>query len=202
MRAAATRLEPSVGQPLPASDAAQVAGRFAVGQYAIESGRPDVARRAAADLRSARADSASPWQSEIAGRYALLLEVQLAARLREPAAADLLGRLDSVLADPVSATWASYANLIAARLHEDRGEIPAALAAVRRRWTGLAWFPHYVTYLREEGRLAALAGDRAGAIRAYRHYLALRSEAEPALQPEVRRVREELEAVERESADR
>jgi hypothetical protein len=202
MRAAATRLEPSVGRPLPASDLAQVAGRFAVGQYAMESGRPDVARGAAADLRSARADSASAWQSEIAGRYALLLEVQLAARRREPAAAELLGRLDSVLADPVSATWASFANLIAARLHEDRGEIPAALAALRRRWTGLATFPHYVTYLREEGRLAALAGDREGAIRAYRHYLALRSEAEPALQAEVRRVREELEAVERESPDR
>ncbi len=63
-------------------------------------------------------------------------------------------------------------------------------------------FPHYVKYLREEGRLAALTGDRQGAIRAYRHYLALRGDAEPGLQPEVRRVREELEAVERESADR
>jgi hypothetical protein len=34
------------------------------------------------------------------------------------------------------------------------------------------------------------------------NYLALRGDAEPGLQPEVRRVREELEAVERESADR
>ena len=79
------------------------------------------------------------------------------------------------------------------------GEIPAALAAVRRRAVGMAGFPHYVKYLREEGRLAALTGDREGAIRAYRHYLALRGDAEPGLQPEVRRVREELEAVERES---
>jgi serine/threonine protein kinase len=83
-----------------------------------------------------------------------------------------------------------------------RAEVAAALAAVRRRSMGLAPFPHHVTYLREEGRLAALAGDRDGAIRAYRHYLALRSEVDPALQPEIRRVREELEAVERESADR
>jgi hypothetical protein len=30
------------------------------------------------------------------------------------------------------------------------------------------------TFLREEGRLAALTGDTAGAIRAYQHYLALR----------------------------
>jgi serine/threonine-protein kinase len=202
MRAAATRLEPSVGRPLPASDDVQIAGRFAVGHYAIETGRLEVARRAAVDLRQARADSARPWKAEVAGQFALLLEAQLAARRREPAAADLLRQLDSLLADPVSVTWASYGNLIAAHLHEERGEIPAALAALRRRYMGVAAFPHYATYLREEGRLAALAGDRAGAIGAYRHYLALRSEAEPALQPEVRRVREELEAVERESADR
>ena len=65
-----------------------------------------------------------------------------------------------------------------------------------------ATFPLYVGYLCEEGRLAALTGDRDGAIPAYRHYLSLRSEAEPALQAEVKLVREELEAVERESPDR
>jgi hypothetical protein len=46
--------------------------------------------------------------------------------------------------------------------------------------------------LREEGRLADLAGDRAGAIDAYTRYLALRSDPEPSLQPEVERVRAEL----------
>ena len=126
----------------------------------------------------------------------------MAAASRSADAPERLRQLDSALADPVEVPWASYGNLIAARLHEERGEIPAALAAVRRRRVGIAWFPHYVKYLREEGRLAALTGDRAGAIRAYRHYLALRGEAEPALQPEVKRVREELEAVERESTDR
>jgi hypothetical protein len=202
MRAAAAQLETSVGKPLPAAEDVQVRARFGVGQSALQSGRLDLTRRTSADLSGARADSASPWEAEFARGYALLLDAQVAARRREPAAADLLRRLDSLLADPVSINWASYANLIAARLHEERGEIPAALAAVRRRYVGVAAFPHYVTYLREEGRLAALAGDRTGAIRAYRHYLALRSEAEPALQPEVRRVREELEAVERESPDR
>ena len=121
---------------------------------------------------------------------------------QQAAANDLLHELDSALADPVNVEWASYGNLIAARLHEQRGEIPAALVALRRRFTGNAYFPHYVTYLRDEGRLAALTGDRAGAIRAYSHYLALRSEAEPILQPEVRAVRAELEVVERESTDR
>ena len=51
--------------------------------------------------------------------------------------------------------------------------------------------------LREEGRLAALVGDTAGAIRAYRHFLALRESPEPALLPETARVREALAAIER-----
>jgi hypothetical protein len=75
-------------------------------------------------------------------------------------------------------------------------------AALRRRYIGIATFPHYVTFLRHEGRLAALTGDRAGAIRTYRHHVALRGEAEPALQPQVPQVRAELEALERESSDR
>jgi hypothetical protein len=44
------------------------------------------------------------------------------------------------------------------------------------------------TYLREEGRLAALNGDAAGAIKAYQHYLALRTAPEPPLRAERDRV--------------
>ena len=46
--------------------------------------------------------------------------------------------------------------------------------------------------LREEGRLADLAGDREAAIEAYRHYLALRTDPEPSLQPQIEQVRAEL----------
>ena len=49
------------------------------------------------------------------------------------------------------------------------------------------------THLREEGRLAAKLGDRAGAIRAYDHYLALRSNPEPALIADRDRVRAEVD---------
>ena len=45
---------------------------------------------------------------------------------------------------------------------------------------------------REEGRLAALVGDRAGAIDAYSQYLAMRYNPEPSVKPEVDRVRAEL----------
>ncbi len=49
--------------------------------------------------------------------------------------------------------------------------------------------------LREEGRLAAIVGDTAGVIEAYRHYLAIRTDPDPVLQPEVDGVREALAAL-------
>lgn len=58
------------------------------------------------------------------------------------------------------------------------------------------------TFLHEEGRLSALTGDTVGAIRAYQHYLALRRDPEPALRPEVDRVRAELAALLSERAGR
>jgi hypothetical protein len=66
------------------------------------------------------------------------------------------------------------------------------LAATRRRLYFQAEPLFLSTYLREEGRLAALTGDRAGAIRAYQDYLALRANPEPAMRPQVERVRTEL----------
>jgi len=89
----------------------------------------------------------------------------------------------------------SYGNLVAARLHESAGDPAAALAAVRRRLIGVAEYPQYVTYRRVEGRLAALLGDTSGAIRAYRHYLSLRSNPEPRLRVEADTVRTELDAL-------
>ena len=65
------------------------------------------------------------------------------------------------------------------------GEVPGALAAVRRRRFDLV--PVFLsTYLREEGRLPALAGDTAGAVSAYRHHLTLQAHPEPALEPVVK----------------
>ena len=76
-------------------------------------------------------------------------------------------------------------------LWEEVGLPERALAAVRRQ--GYHRFPWYLsTKLREEGRLAALTGDREGAIQAYTHYLTLRSAPEPEVLPEVNAVRQEL----------
>jgi hypothetical protein len=86
------------------------------------------------------------------------------------------------------------ANFVVARLREVQGDLPRALAAIRRRWIGNNAAPQQSlpAFLREEGRLAALAGDTAGAIRAYQHYLVLRTDPEPVVQPEVDEVRRAL----------
>jgi tetratricopeptide (TPR) repeat protein len=122
------------------------------------------------------------------------VDAMIAAGRHEPQAAARLERLDSLLrdagccADPLFGAG----NLIAARLHEEGGDLQRALDAVRR-------IPGVFlsTQRREEGRLAALIGDRPAAIRAYRLYIDLRSDPEPSLRPEVERVRAELERLER-----
>jgi DNA-binding SARP family transcriptional activator len=88
------------------------------------------------------------------------------------------------------------ANLLLAALWERSGDLASALGALRRRGGLFGIQPVYhSSFLREEGRLAALTGDTAGAIRAYRHYLALRYDPEPSARPEVERVRRELAAL-------
>jgi len=155
-----------------------------------------------AELSSLRAPADSAWLQEIAMAYAWLLEAQLASVARSSQLPLLLDELDSALAEPRSISSTFPGNLIISRLFEQRGDLPRALAAIRRRLWELARSPMQVTYHREEGRLAALNGDREGAIRAYRRYLALRSGAEPRLQPLVAQVRSELAALERETTDR
>jgi hypothetical protein len=71
--------------------------------------------------------------------------------------------------------------------------VPAtARAGLRRRPYAYHLSDYLAPHLREEGRLAALTGDTAGAVSAYRHYLALRSDPEPAVRPGVEAVRAEL----------
>jgi hypothetical protein len=120
---------------------------------------------------------------------------------RRPDAPLALARLDSLLLTgihtiPGDAGHVDYQNLALARMQERLGNRPAALAALRRRPYFFGWQHYLSSYLREEGRIAALTGDREGAVRAYRHYLALRYDPEPALRPEVERIRAEVERLE------
>jgi hypothetical protein len=193
---AAAALEREVGRPVGGDCCLS---RFAAAEYALQAGRPAIARQAARDIRAVRARGAGAAADEGAFRtWARIIEAQLAGQEGGPPASHMLAELDSVLTDQPGG-WELiplYGNLIAARLHEQRKEYDLALAAIRRRdWTRNA--SEHVTYHREEGRIAAEAGDTAGAVVAYRRYLGIRANAEPRLRPELQRVRAEVVALER-----
>jgi eukaryotic-like serine/threonine-protein kinase len=107
-----------------------------------------------------------------------LLAAHLYAARGSSTSAEATRRLDSLARSGAQITLG--VNLSAATLNESNRDYAKALAAVRRRgrWP-LMPYTYMSTFVREEGRLAALTGDTAGAIRAYRHYLALRSDPEP-----------------------
>jgi DNA-binding SARP family transcriptional activator len=151
----------------------------------------DTTGAAVAILRSRQAkERGTRGQAGIAD----VLDALLADLVNRPDTRATLARLDS-LARRGCCDQPHFINLVAARLHERAGNLPAALAAIRR---GRGFFPaeYLSTYLREEGRLAALTGDTTGAIAAYRHYLILRATAEPSLQPAVAQVRAQLARLE------
>jgi hypothetical protein len=56
-----------------------------------------------------------------------------------------------------------------------------------------AWPPYLAEHMREEGRLAATAGDINAATAAYRNYLALRTNPDSVMRDEVEAVRSELQ---------
>jgi len=120
----------------------------------------------------------------------VLLRALFAAVAHAPDSTEMLEALERQMA-PGSEQW--WRNFDLARLWEARGNLPAALRAIRRRpgypYPGL-FLRSYA--LREEGRLAALTGDREGAIWAYSQYLALRYNPEPSVKPAVDSVRAEL----------
>ena len=194
MAESATALARELGSPLRATDETAVNNRYLVGQYALAQGRLVDVRQAIADLRASPIRAESAWAAIPTRDYALILEAQLAARQASPDAGRLLAELDSTLLTAPEGP-SLPGNLVAARLHEQRGELSAALAAVRRRLFGLNPWPENVTYVREEGRLADLTGDRAGAARAYRRYLAIRIDPEPRLRAQVAQVRADMTAL-------
>ena len=151
-------------------------------------------------VRKLRASTSPTWYGRLmAPLCAATLDADLAARRGRPDRARALARLDSlVLAGPSLTSYLLLvANLTSARLHEANGDPAAALAAVRRRPYYYESLAGLSTLLREEGRLAAQVGDSAGAIKAYEHYLVLRSGADPALTSQVAQVRAALDRLRR-----
>lgn len=155
------------------------------GQWHAWQGNRQAAARAAANLTRESSGSAAAC--------AALVEGVLAVRHRAADADSRLARLDSLLLSGPAGEVTEYANLALARLYAERGNVRRALVAARRRSHMVAWPPYLAEQVREEGRLAATAGDVNAAAAAYRHYLALRTNPDSLMRGEVEAVRTELQ---------
>jgi serine/threonine-protein kinase len=178
---------------------------FDVAQYELARGDTTHASSVAARLRSLPPLPNARVESVRAERLALILDAQLAMHAGRPDAAQRLASLDSMLAlGPIGDHVRLAGNLVASRLWERAGNVRKAYEAAQR-WAytnnpidGSLHAP----YLREQARLGAATGDREAAITAYRRYLRLRANAEPALARDLAIVRAELEKLERQSSGR
>jgi tetratricopeptide (TPR) repeat protein len=104
-----------------------------------------------------------------------------------------LVEMDSIVRHSVmDRTFDAYEAVLLARAWERAGQPLRALRAIRYRETGNAYTEVPWNYA-EEGRLAAIAGDRGGAIRAYTLWLEIMQGAEPAYDAKRAEVRAALE---------
>jgi DNA-binding SARP family transcriptional activator/TolB-like protein len=173
---------------------------------------PDALRQTSAAMASqslwylergdtARVASATDWlrrhaEGQPRNRVmSVLLEMLIASRARRPEGVILRAFVDSAALDGCC-EFPPFGSLLLARAYEESGDASGALRVIRR---GVWYYPPRLlsTHLREEGRLATRLGDRAGAIRAYEHYLALRSNPEPALRAERDSIRAEVNRLKR-----
>jgi eukaryotic-like serine/threonine-protein kinase len=163
--------------------------------WRIANGDTSQTRRSIQRLRSlARNAPNDALNTEIEIAF---LEMLIADAARSSSLRQSVARLDSLVVsgDVASAPTSRLAQhtIFGARVWEKLGDLPRALTMASRY---AVWATESVPYLglqlREQGRLAARAGDKRRATRAYRHYLAMRAEAEPAIKPQVDSVRREL----------
>ena len=165
----------------------------ALEQWRLAHGERSTVGRSIGRLRGATARPELARMTSAAHGCAILLEAIVASLEQRSDRVARIARLDSLmLTGPAYRAYDLSWNLVLARLKEAQGDLPGALAATRRRLYFYAEPQFLSTYLREEGRLAGLTGDRVGAIRAYRHYLTLRADPEPALRSQVQWVRAAL----------
>jgi TolB-like protein len=145
----------------------------------------------AADPRN----SNEPYFRRTADMCAALLDAWHAVEEGRPDAASLVARADSIQRGSANMYVAMThgAPIELAWLKERLGDLPGALSTIRRQVRGAFVILFTATRVREEGRLAVLNGDVEGAIAAYEHYLALRSDPDPELEAEAAEVRAEYE---------
>jgi hypothetical protein len=125
------------------------------------------------------------------------VEAMRASQRRDSSVTPAIARLDDLIRSGLTEFYVGDGHLeygpdALARVLEASGNRTDALAAVRRRPYDIGWQPFLAASLRTEGRLASAVGDRAGAIRAYEHHLALRHAPEPWMRASTDSVRVEL----------
>jgi eukaryotic-like serine/threonine-protein kinase len=122
-----------------------------------------------------------------------LITAWIAVSQKTVDARTLLQRADSININSATNYW-QYGNLITARLRERMGDPAGALVSIRRILVGAADIQQRFvsTYLRETARLAVTQNDTALARDHYRRYLALRTNPDSTLQPDVARARAAL----------
>ena len=170
-------------------------------RWRLAHGQTSTVRRSLSWLRAFVTRRPGPM-AQIATQCAITMDAQLAVAEQAPDAPSRVKRLDSLLLSGPGGSVQDVGNLVVARLMEQSGNVKDALEAVRRREYVFTRGAYLSTYLREEGRLAELAGDVEGAIAAYRQFLALREDAEPELRDEVEDVRERLARLIREGSEK
>ncbi len=200
---AAKRLQAFADEPLSADAHVrrrQIGDHCALGMWHAATGNSGAARQSLTFLGGSPDDEPPVDRRAYRRTCVATLHALLASPGERRAAID---RLDSLLRTGPATNWVALRrmNLTAASLWSAEGDVERALAAVRRRDYALA-INYASTFYREEGRLAALAGDKAGAIDAYQRYLALRVNPEPAVQEEINQVRRELAKLVGEPAQR
>jgi DNA-binding SARP family transcriptional activator/TolB-like protein len=126
-----------------------------------------------------------------------LIEAWLATLEHRPDARARVWHADSVLRRETAEPSRAEAHLILGQLWSQLGEPVRGLSAARLRTSDWNGGPALLAAsLREEGELAATAGDLAASIKAYRHFLALRSHPDAAFMPRIAAVTRQLEAIE------
>jgi tetratricopeptide (TPR) repeat protein len=188
--------------------AAGAAARLAMGEFALQPARARAAC-AVAMWGESHGHPAS-WDRSLVQSFAencaLMLDLYRDAR-EGTLTRTALHRADSLVRERLNANeYLGFENILLAKHWLAIGDTARALAAARRVHTGYPLVGglggagsslSIATSARLAGELADRTGDTATAITAYRHYLRLRREPEPALVAQRDSVRDRLAALER-----
>jgi tetratricopeptide (TPR) repeat protein len=179
----------------PTTRAVRLADACVLAQWTLQRGDTSGVSETIAQLRADSLPAGFAALPIATGSLACaeLLQAWLAVELREPDAATIVARLDSLAftAGP-SGDAITYAPLLIARLHSRLGDPGAALRAIRRRETLVGWPRYLARAWLEEGRHALQGGEPDQARLAFARYLALRAQADAELQESVQQVKAEL----------